>query len=372
MSMRVISVDQLKAFNAQSIFGRTAPPLGIDFGAGALKVLQVTSREPVTLVGAACIHTPEDLRRDAMGRLAFQIEALPRLLRAAGLKARRAVCSIPVGQTICKHLRVPRPEGASIASVVKTAVPMQLGVDPGSIVFRHVEVCDAGGGKAEVICMATARDLVDRLMRTIHENKLEPVGMHNEFTALLEACKGLVKGDDPTLYIDLGAGSTKAVIAHGEKMIFAKAIEIGGFHLDDAICRQRKVSVADANAIRRSMEKLTLSAEERQRDPVVAVASEDLSEPLEILTDELAMCLRYHESLFGTKRVIKVVFVGGESRHTALCQHIARALHLPAQVADPFARVARTGNEPCVGVDMSKPQPGWAMTLGLCVGPTDL
>lgn len=313
-----------------------------------------------------------------MGRLAFQIEALPRLLRAAGFKARRAVCSIPVGQTICKHFRVPRAEGASVASVVKTAVPMQLGVDPASIVFRHVEVCDAGGGKSEVICMATARDLVDRLMRTMHDNKLEPVGMHNEFTALLEAIKGLVKsgggggGDEATLYIDLGAGSTKAIIVHGEKMVFAKAIEIGGFHLDDAIGRQRKVSVADANAIRRGMEQLTVSAEARASDPVVAVASEDLSEPLEILTDELSMCLRYHESLFGGKRVMKVVFVGGEARHTALCQHIARALRLPAQVADPFARVARTGKEPTVGVDMSKPQPGWAMTLGLCLGPTDL
>lgn len=394
----LISVDHLKALHAPSFLGRLplrqTPPIGIDFGAGSMKVLQVarvvggensapskasgsevrtsSAGGPYSLVAAACIQTPEDLRRDVAGRLAFQIEALPRLLKAAGFKAKRAVCSIPAPSTICKHLRVPRPEGATVASVVKAAVPMQLGVDPSAIVFRHVEVCDAGGGKSEVICMAAARELVQRLMKAIHDSKLEPVGIHNEFTAILEACKGLCKGDEPALYLDLGAGSTKAVIAHGSSMVFAKSIDIGGFHLDDTVAKQRKVGAAEANAIRRGMESLTVSREARASDPVVAVATEDLSEPLEMLTDEISMCLRYHESLFGGRRVGRIVFVGGEARQTALCQHIARVLRLPAQVADPFACVARDGTEPCVGVDMSQAQPGWTVALGLCLGPTDL
>lgn len=98
----------------------------------------------------------------------------------------------------------------------------------------------------------------------------------------------------------------------------------------------------------------------------------DLTEPLETLTDEIAMCLRYHESLFPGKRPDRVVFTGGESRHRALCQHVARVLRMNAQLADPLARLGRDGSETIAGVDLSGPQPGWAVALGVALAPTDL
>ncbi|MBC7835562.1 MAG: hypothetical protein H7Y88_10760, partial [Phycisphaerales bacterium] len=98
----------------------------------------------------------------------------------------------------------------------------------------------------------------------------------------------------------------------------------------------------------------------------------DLSEPLEALTDDIAMCLRYHDSLFPGRKINRAIFVGGEARHRGLCQHVARTLRLPAQVADPLSRLARTGGERCTNVDMKLPQPGWAVPYGLCISPTDL
>ncbi|MBY0308502.1 MAG: hypothetical protein K2Q09_07145, partial [Phycisphaerales bacterium] len=98
----------------------------------------------------------------------------------------------------------------------------------------------------------------------------------------------------------------------------------------------------------------------------------DLTEPLRALTDEIALCVRYYETLFPGRKVHRTIFVGGESRHVALCQHIARVLKTPAHAADPLARLARTGKEPVVGVDMSHAQPGWAVPMGLLMSPTDL
>jgi Tfp pilus assembly PilM family ATPase len=98
----------------------------------------------------------------------------------------------------------------------------------------------------------------------------------------------------------------------------------------------------------------------------------DLSETAESLTDEIAGCLRYHESVFPDRKVARAIFMGGESRHLGLAQHIARTLRLPAQVADPMASVSRTGKESTPGVDFHQPQPGWALALGLSISPTDL
>jgi hypothetical protein len=47
-------------------------------------------------------------------------------------------------------------------------------------------------------------------------------------------------------------------------------------------------------------------------------------------------------------------------------------VRLSWQVADPFARVSRTGQERVRGVEFTSPQPGWAVALGLCLSPTDL
>jgi hypothetical protein len=115
------------------------------------------------------------------------------------------------------------------------------------------------------------------------------------------------------------------------------------------------------------------SGEVRQQQPVPVVPEgANVTELLETLTDEVQMCVRYYASQFPQRKVERVVFVGGEARHAGLCQHVARALRLPAQMADPMARVARSGNEPASGIDLKNPQPGWAVALGLCVSPTDL
>lgn len=98
----------------------------------------------------------------------------------------------------------------------------------------------------------------------------------------------------------------------------------------------------------------------------------DLRDALATLTDDIHLCLRYHDSLFPGRQVTRTIFVGGEAKHTALCQHIARALKAPAHVADPLARLARTGNPEFPGVDLRQPQPAWAVALGLCLSPTDL
>ena len=39
-----------------------------------------------------------------------------------------------------------------------------------------------------------------------------------------------------------------------------------------------------------------------------------------MLTDEIQLSLRYHESLFPGRKVERVIFLGGESKSRALCR----------------------------------------------------
>lgn len=406
------------------------PPIAIDFGVGALKVLQISQGDPPSLIAAACLPTPEHLLSDPVKRLSFQLDTLPDLIRSAEFKGRRAACALPATQTYCKHMQFQQEPGVPLITLIKSTLPAQLKCDASALVFRHVEVGPvARSSKTEVICMAAARDMVERFMAAMKVAKLDPVGMHSEFTAALRSFDSMTRRDEDagltSLYLDIGAGATKVFMAHGRDLVFARTVDIGGRHLDAAVAKQLKLNLEEARRLRLQMTELVRSAkpvaqsaatapeerltgrlafladgaaskpgeatvttleERRQGDAAPGCTPDltsqaaigfqppraDLSEQLEILTDEIAMSLRYHEALFPDHRVDRTIFIGGEARHVGLCQHIAQVLRLPAQVADPMARVVRTGLESAVGVDFSQNQPGWAVALGLCQCPTDL
>jgi len=382
-----------------------AAPLAIDFGVGSVKLLQLGGGDPPALVAAAELETPEDKLFDHAKRLRWQMEQLPSLVRKGDFKTTRAVCSIPTSTLFCKHLQFQPGDGLSLGDQVEGAMPSQVGCAADELLTRHVEVGDATrGGKREVICFAAGRAVVARLMYAIKAAKLEPVGIHNEFTSILAAF-GHTLGeardvDEPTLYLDLGRGTTKILAARGGRMLFARAIQFGGLNLDEAIVRQLKCSLSQARQARLAMESIGDAAPARAAEhdetahgapdeggvaparaesasPATATVSKvsrriDLTEPIETLVDEVSMCLRYLRSTQSGERVQKLVFLGGESRHHPLCAEIARKLRLPAQAGDPLTRVARTGSEPSVGVDLSEPQPGWCVAMGMCLSPTDL
>src|SRR5204862_5165911 len=126
----------------------------------------------------------------------------------------RAACAIPAAQAFCKHMQFQvEGSGVSLAALVRSAIPGQIGCDPAALVFRHFEVGPiARTNKTEVICMAAGRELVERLMRSIKESKLDPVGMHIEYSATLRAFDSITRREEDvkltSLYLDIGAGST--------------------------------------------------------------------------------------------------------------------------------------------------------------------
>lgn len=387
-------------------------PIAIDFGTTALKVLQISAGQPPSLVAAVSRETPEQLLYDPAKRLRYQIGLLPEIVKAGGFKGRRAVCVIPHSETFCKHLQLPRVEGSALTAVVRSALAEQLEREESQIVFRHHEVTGvqrhSGGRTTEVICMASSREFVSRLMQGLKAARLEPVGIHTEYMALLHAFDGIAQpesGEGTTLYIDIGAAATRVLVSHGREMVFARTIESGGLRFDETVAKQLKYEFCEARRARLTLDSLMpgsgdddaagdglaliAAGANRQVRPgedgaalmapvrrsigrAVETRRPDLTEPLEILADEISMCLRYHESLFPGRRVDRAVFLGGEARHKALCLHLAKMLRLPAHIADPMARIARSGKEPVTGVDLSVPQPGWTVALGACLSPMDL
>jgi Tfp pilus assembly PilM family ATPase len=284
--------------------------------------------------------------------------------------------------------------------------------------------------------MAAARDLVNSLLASAAKAKLDVIGMNVEPMALVDCFNHIYrrKSDQAAVncFVDIGFKSTRAVIAEGEKILFARNIPIGGEHLNRAVSTALGIGTEEAKLLRiklcqvqpamdehRAKQEIragetpeateesfallnaSLAASEKQKkseaaeeggvatvampvvkkvkgklpsDPAeqIVMVEEALHEPLEKLVAELGLCRRYHEATFQNKPVEKLVFVGGEAKQRRLCQHIAREMTLAAQVGDPLVRMGRiseVGIES--GIDRRQPQPGWATAIGLSLGPVN-
>ncbi len=388
-----------------------AIPLAIEFGVSGIKVLQLSGSNPSSIQSAAFLPTPDDLLDLPAKRLLFQMDALPKFLKGEKINASRAMSLIPSGQLVCKHLQIIPTDGVPIEQIAGAQLSTQLGCDPSELLIRCRPVSGAKtNGKLEVICFAASREFVGRIMGSLKSAKLEPVGIHTELDAIAQAIKlrdgsaGGVGSVKPTLILDLGCGTTKVLIMHGSEMVFARTIELGAMSFDETICHQLRCTMMEARQIRSELETLVpakagvgsgadsspmgmpgMPPPETQAsdqgvdadDPAPITGFRrgpqvDLSEPLEIMCDEISICLRYHHALFPGMRVERVVFVGGQSRHQPVCEHIARTLKLEAQVLDPMACLARAGRVPTSGIDLHTPQPGWASIVGGALSPMDL
>lgn len=405
------------------MFQATTSPIAIDFGTSSVKMLQVAEGERPELVGAAELAVPDAIRGDLQKQLDYLAEFLPGVIAQAGFRGKRAVIAIPSARTFIQHMLLTVPDETSIDSVLKTELQVRMGASPDSVVVRHQDLGDVnrnGQARREVICFAMARDTVMRYVSLLKRFKLAVVGVHTETHAIVHAFDHVHRRDDDhqltTLYVDLGHAGTKIAIAHGRDVRFARYVAIGGRHLDQAVAeameceleaaRAHRIAAGEAagrtstagdgpqgQAILEAARAAHAAASDKSA-PAPAVAVDDrrlgdappalarsiaagppvsgvTAEIATILGDELAMCLRYHQTTHCDRPMDRAVFVGGESRLLDLCRSIVGTLGCHALLGDPLSRIGR--NEAAIiGFDAEQPQPGWTVACGLCNAPTDL
>ena len=362
----------LKSMNSMRPQGH---PLAVDFGVSSLRVLKVSDGNPASIESAAQLITPDDLLDNPSKRILFQFDALPKIIKSGKLTGLRAACVIPTLQMSCKHLQVAPIPGVSINDLAVAQMSNRLGCDPGALLVRSIEVGQSKqSNKQEVICFGASKSFVGRMMDSIKRAKLEPVGIHNTFETLKQIAPPDSEKTGASLLIDLGSACTVVMIMHKGQIVFARTIEFGSTSFDKAICRQFRCTLMEARALRERIQEIApvpVGAGQNP-DPHPSTDDTDISEPLEILIDEIMMCLRYHRASLPDVQIERAYFVGGMAAHSAISAHLARVLNLETQVIDPMSTLGRAGKVPVSGVDLSHSQPGWATTVGCALCPTDL
>lgn len=389
-----------------------ANPIGVDFGSDALRMAQVQVVDGEhRLIAAASCDVPSHVRNSGVARIQWFADAARDLLTQGNFKGRNAILSLPVNSMFIQHLRVPRSDDETLKKSLPFEARGKLPIDPAYCLMRHViagDVFSEQDPKSEVVVMAAPKEMVNQFLDAASRAKLDVTGMNVEPMAMIDCFSHVYrrKADQEvvTCYVDIGAVATRAVIALGGDILFARIIPIGGDHFTRAVSTAMGVGFEQAKLLR-VQAAADVKSEPRVIEPQPAAATVDRRtpdesfallnaatkstgtetpakvasatpiedaclEPLGKLIEELNLCRRYHEATFSDKPVGKLIFTGGESRQKWICQHIARQMQLAAQVGDPMVRMARTtevGIES--GIDRRLPQPAWVVALGLSMGP---
>jgi type IV pilus assembly protein PilM len=236
-------------------------PIGVDFGSDSLKLAQVSQvGGEWRLTAAACADVPPHVRHDATARANFFIQTIRELLVQGNFSGRQAVLALPVSSTFIQHLRLPKMDDDAIKKAIPWEARGKLPIDPSHALIRHLiagDVYQDQEPKSEVIIMAAGRELVNQFLSMAGKAKLDVAGMHVEPRVIVDCFSHIYRrkadAQVTNCFVDLGCAGTRAVIARGSQILFARAIPIGGDHFTRAVASALNISVEQAKIQRISL-----------------------------------------------------------------------------------------------------------------------
>lgn len=378
-----------------SFLRRKVCPIGIDFGSDSIKLVQLAAENnTVRLVAAAKMTLPEEARSNATQRAQWFVKAIKKTLSSKPFKGRNAVISLPAREMFIEHLRLPVTDREQAKQALMIEAQTRLPFDSQQALIRHIvagEYYDGTDTKLEVILMAAAQKMVEYYLRIVELARLEIDSVNVEPCALVKGFAHLLadgeQGAQTTMLLDLGHQSTKVMITHGDQVAFTRTITPGAVHFAQALtetlqatpeqatqwcrqlCRQQPAPAPMAVAVSAPASKTTWDEDATTEPPAMATRPDPESVALPLLSqlcEEIRSCMRYHDFMFESTPVNRVIFLGGQAKNMALCKKLAAALGVAAQLGDPIARIAKNSR---LG-EHSDVEPGqmngeWAVAFGL-------
>jgi len=283
-------------------------PIGIDLGTASIKLVQLRRLpDELELVAAASLALDEDAPPAGRRRPDALAGPLRDVLKTAGFKTRECVLSLPAAATVVRHVKTARLPPDELARLVRRGLGDKLPFAGEEAVVRHLvagEVHGEKGAGLEVIVVAASRGVVEAHLSLARRCRLDVVALNVEPCAILECFARLFRRADDrdrvTLFLDFGRACTQVVIAHGQRLAFARNVMLGARQMEQGASERLGLPLEQVRAARRP--------DEGGEGPDLAAEQvyDGMGEALDALVGEITKCLRYYESVFPTRSIERV------------------------------------------------------------------
>lgn len=228
--------------------------VGIDFGAGALKVAQIRwTRQGARLENYAVV--PMDPGRMEEGAIKDPVtvgELLKATLAEMGLTQMMVGSSVGGPNILVRHINLPKVSDADMRSAMKFEAPQHLPIPEDQMVYDFTPVPDVTGipeHQTAVFLCGTHKKLIDTHLTAMVRAGVRPNAIELDCLTTLRALEtlGVVQsGQAPFALLDFGEMGTRiSIMRHGVPML-SRTVPTGLHHLRTALIDSLQIPAVEA------------------------------------------------------------------------------------------------------------------------------
>lgn len=318
-----------------------APPIGADFAAASLNLVQAARCDGgFTLVAAASTPYPM-ARADLLAAPAELARFVGTALASGPFRGRRVISALPPADVRILPLTVPVASGQSEAQAVAKAANEQLGVDAGSSVLDYYPIRGADGDTSgrQVLVAAADKARVLAYLAMLETARLEPVALDigpAAIARLLAAIHGSDIGQS-VLLLNFGAARSFVTVIWGRRLMLDREIDFGEEQLAATLAAALDLPQRTATSLLREH-----GIGGRRTGGAGAHADlrraihEVLHPACLALADELAHTQVYVASRTRGSTISRVYLNGSLARYPDIQERIGELIDVPVHLLDPF------------------------------------
>ena len=316
-----------------------AQPIGLDIGHRNIKMVQVAPvGDRIKFLAARRVPLDPDLACDSPERQRAVVLAIKQLLTDGDFRGRSVISLLPIDRIKITSLRLAEAEAAEAEEAIRREAAERFGLNPqrDAIHWLFAGIAQQGDEvKQEYILLAVDNATIGSHIALLEEAGLTPVGIDAPPCAVFRTFERTMRRQEDrektNIILDVGYRNTIVVFGRAGEICFAKHVPLGTGHFDAEIASALGIGAADAELLRRKVQK---------DEPIEAATRRHVIDALntmaEQLASEIALCLRYYTVTFRGKRVERAVIAGGGAYEQVLLDVLRRQLSLEIEVAEPL------------------------------------
>jgi type IV pilus assembly protein PilM len=304
-------------------------PIGIDIGAYAVRMAQLSERGSGAVVTASYMH-PLDPTLPLQGALRERAiaQAIEAGMSQGQFKGNNVVMSLPANAVIYKNIRIPIMPPNEIRQAVHWEATDRLHLSLDNVELQYLNVGEVRQGeeqKQEIIILAVKKQLIEQHVEVLSQNNLIPVAVEAAPSALARWAnyhQATDADEQAVVILDLGYDYSKILICRHGRVLFYKQIDAAGRQINEFLANKLNLGIQDIDEARINiLKRETQESEEGDAStakPGDATIGRTLIDAQRListeLTREISLCLRYFSVTFRGHRPERAWVTGGLSR----------------------------------------------------------
>jgi len=311
--------------------------LGIDIGSHSIKLIEIGEENGVhTLMAAGSMPTPVK----SISSVTSDIEAIAyiikQLVKETGAKSDQVNIALPEAQVFTRIIEVPQLSSRELNSAIQWEAEqyIPLPLDQVNLDFTVLQDAKATGtGKMQVLLVAAPKALIERYMTIVELSELTPIAAETDIIACSRAIYASVSNLKNYMIISIGAQTTDMCIMRGGILVFTRSISAGGEALTRALSQSLDFNFAQAEEYKKTY---GLNKDVLEGKLVLSM------EPIMVsIINEIKRSIAFFGERHPTERIDAIVINGGGSKLPGIVGHIAQAVNIETQIANPWVGIKK-------------------------------